>query len=143
MAEFSSDFNLEDALGGLLKIANSDDVAIKMVNAGLEVMYDKISAGAKKHKVTGAMAKSVYIKKAYVNKNGDVVGRVRFSGSSGSYKNKQTGKRFDITNWIKAFRIEYGTSNQKAKPFVRPAIQSSRAGIKKAMDAVFDREVKK
>jgi len=137
MADFSADFDINQVLGGFTKMADSDEVAINMVNSGLEVMKKNIECGAGKHKVTGDMAKSVYIVKARVNKEGDIVGRVKFGGSSGQYKNKNTGKRFDITNWIKAFRIEYGTSNQKAKPFVRPAIQASKSGIKKAMQEVF------
>lgn len=143
MADFSADFDINQILGGLSKMADSDEVAIEMVNSGLEVMKRAIEKGASKHKVTGDMAKSVYIVKARRNKDGDIVGRVKFGGSSGKWKNKSGTKRFDITNWIKAFRVEYGTSDQNAKPFVRPAIQSSRAGIKKAMDAVFDKEVKK
>ena len=143
MADFSADFDINQILGGLSKMADSDEVAIQMVNSGLEIMKKAIENGAQKHKVSGDMAKSVYIVKARRNKDGDIVGRVKFGGSSGKWKNKSGTKRFDITNWIKAFRVEYGTSNQNAKPFVRPAIQSSRAGIKKAMDAVFDKEVKK
>lgn len=143
MADFSADFDINQILGGLSKMADSDEVAIEMVNSGLEVLKKAIEKGAVKHKITGDMAKSIYIVKARRNKDGDIVGRVKFGGSSGQYKNKKTGKRFDITNWIKAFRIEYGTSKQKAKPFVRPAIQASRVGIKKAMDSVFDKEVKK
>ena len=143
MADFSADFDINQILGGLSKMADSDEVAIEMVNSGLEVMKKAIEKGAQKHKVTGDMAKSIYIVKARRNKEGDIVGRVKFGGSSGSLKNKSGTKRFDITNWIKAFRIEYGRNGQSAKPFVRPAIQSSKSSVKKAMDAVFDREVKK
>lgn len=112
-----------------------------MVNAGLEVMRDAIHAGAQKHIVTGHMAKSVKIQKAKVNKNGLVSGHVRFAGSEGVFYNKK-GERFDRTNWIKAFRIEYGTSKQRKQPFVRPAIQNSQGRIWAAMEKVFQQKAK-
>ncbi len=112
-----------------------------MVNAGLEVMRDAIYKGTLNHVVTGHMRDSVKIKKAKIDKEGIVYGYVRFVGSEGVFYNKK-GERFDRTNWIKAFRIEYGTSKQRKQPFVRPAIQNSQGRTWAAMEKVFQQKAK-
>ena len=88
------------------------------------------------------MANSLKSTKPTKNKNGEWVGRVKFTGTDGTHKTKD-GKKYDITNWLKAFRIEYGTSHQKAEPFVRPAIQGCQGNIKKKWDEINDKELKK
>ncbi len=120
---------------------HDENLGKEMVNAGLEIMRDAIQAGAQKHVVTGHMAKSVKIQKAKINKDGSVSGHVKFVGSDGSVDSKN-GQRFDRTNWIKAFRIEYGTSKQRKQPFVRPAIQSSQGRVWAAMEKVFEQKAK-
>jgi len=53
------------------------------------------------------------------------------------------GKKYDITNWLKAFRIEYGTSHEKAEPFVSPAIHACEGHIRARWQEIFDKELKK
>lgn len=138
------DLDIDDVLGGLIKYEKNDEIGKKMVAAGQEVMRSNIETKAKNHRsklVRQHMADSVKAYKPVVNKDGDIVGRVKFEGSSGSKKSKN-GKRFDNTTWIRAFRIEYGTSNQNAEPFVRPAIRQSKKEIARVMQEVFESEVK-
>lgn len=137
MAEFSFDVNTEIFSKGL----SDPNLTIEMVKAGQDVMLNAIKHGAEKHKVTGKMANSLRKAKVTRNKDGDVVGRVKFMGSSG-VKVSKNGQRFDATNWIKAFRIEYGTANQRAQPFVRPAIVGAAKEMKAAMQKVFDEKSK-
>ena len=119
-------------------------LAFDMVKAGQEVLYKAIKEGASKHIVTGDMVKSIKKWKPTIDKRGDVVGKIRFEGSSGAskYKPRKVNKRFDRTNWIKAFRIEYGTSRQRAQPFVRPAIKRSENEVREAMMKVYERGMK-
>ena len=88
------------------------------------------------------MADSLKCTKPAKDKEGYWVGRVKFSGSSGMFISKK-GKKFDATHWIKAFRIENGTSKQAAEPFVKPAIAASDAPIRKEWNEIFERELKK
>ena len=143
MAKLTADIDPADVLGGLMKFEKDDEIAKKMVASGAEVMAQAIREGASKHIVTGQMANSIYSTKGFITKKGnEAMAKVRFGGTSKMSKSK-SGKKFDVTNWIKAFRIEYGTKNQKAHPFVRPAIRRSKNEIAKAMKDVFDREVGK
>ena len=144
MAKMTMNLDPDEILGGLIKFAESDEVAKKMVAAGQEVMRANIEAGAQKHRselVRKHMADSVKAYPPVVNNDGDIVGRVKFEGSAGTKKSK-SGKRFDNTTWIRAFRVEYGTTNQDAEPFVRPAIRKSKKEIERKMKEVFDMEVK-
>lgn len=141
MVGFTCEIDADKILGGLMRMAEGDDIAKEMVEAGLEVMKKAIEEGASKHIVTGRMAASIRAYKPVTNKQGDIVGRIKFHGNDPSKKSKG-GQSFDRTNWIKAFRIEYGTSNERAEPFVSPAILRSEGEIRKAMEAVFQERVK-
>jgi len=137
--KFETD-NLNDMIKRIESFAGSEEVYIEAISSGTEIMKNAIQTGASKHRRTGAMAKSLKTTKPVQNKYGDWVGRVKFTGSDGVSVSK-SGNKFDRTNWIKAFRIEYGTSKQTAKPFVRPAIQSSESKINEKMKQVFDRKL--
>lgn len=138
MADFSFSMDIDKIFP---KGIQDEQLAFDMIDAGQEVMLKAIKAGAEKHIYTGDMAKSLRKTKPVIDKNGNAVGRIKFTGSSGVSKSK--GKqRFDKTNWIKAFRIEYGTSKQRKQPFIRPAIKSSESSAKAAMQRVFDKKLK-
>ena len=119
-----------------------ENLALDMISAGQEVMLRAIKAGAEKHVVTGHMEKSLKATKPTIDNKGDAVGRIKFVGSDGLSVSKN-GQSFDRTNWIKAFRIEYGTSKQPARPFIRPAIKSSESAATAAMQKVFEERSKK
>lgn len=143
MANFiSANDDLDEMIKVIEGFANKDDVYQEMISAGQEIMKSAIETGARKHRRTGKMANSLVCTKPMKNKSGDWVGRVKFEGSNGVYRTKK-GKKYDITNWLKAFRIEYGTSEQQAKPFVRPAIQGCQSNINNKMNKIFERELNK
>jgi HK97 gp10 family phage protein len=134
MADFEANFDVDKIFPKALK---DENLSLEMVAAAQEIMKNAIQSGARKHVRTGKMANSIYKTKPVIDKNGNAVGRVKFSGSDGK-KVSKNGQKFDRTNWIKAFRIEYGTSKQRAQPFVRPAIKSSSSAIYSAMKKIFD-----
>ena len=93
---------------------DDENLALDMVKAGQVVMQKSIQRAAQKHVKTGSMVNSVKCSKPVINRAGDAVGRVKFYG-----KDKN-----GMPNWSKALWIEFGTKNQPADPFVRPAIKS-------------------
>lgn len=95
-------------------------------------MADAIRTSANKYKDTGDMAKSIKETKAIINKEGNAVGRVKFVGDD----------RNGMSNSAKAMWIEYGTTNRKATPFVRTAIESSKNAVYSAMKKVEQEEMK-
>ena len=111
---------------------DDENLALDMVKAGQEVMQKSIQKAVQKHVKTGSMSKSIKCSKPVINRAGDAVGRVKFYG-----KDKN-----GMQNWYKGIWIEYGTKNQPADPFVRPAIKSCESSIRVAMQKVFDKKSK-
>ena len=109
-----------------------ENLALDMVKAGKVVMQKSIQRAAQKHVRTGSMAKSVKCSKPVINRAGDAVGRVKFYG-----KDKN-----GMPNWSKALWIEFGTKNQPADPFVRPAIKSCENSINSAMLKEFNKKAR-
>ena len=129
LADFQAEIDLENFFPSGI---DDEQLALDMVKAGQEVMQKAIQNAAGKHKKTGSMASSVKCSKPVINRNGDVVGRIKFYG-----KDKN-----GMQNWSKALWIEYGAKNQNADPFVRPAIKSCESGVKTAMQKVFNEKLK-
>lgn len=141
MANFEAGKSISQMIKGIESLANSEEVYQEMISAGQEIMKSAIQNGASKHVVTGKMASSLKCTKPKKDKDGNWVGRVKFTGTDGTHVTKN-GKKYDITNWLKAFRIEYGTSKEKAKPFVRPAIQGCESQINKKWEEIYGKKVK-
>ena len=129
MASFSLNLDMDKFFPKGLK---DEQLAFDMIKAGQKVMQQSIQNAAKRHVKTGSMANSVKCSKPVINRNGDAVGRVKFYGKD------KTG----MQNWYKAIWLEYGTKNQRAQPFVRPAIKSCESSVKTAMQKVFDEKAK-
>ena len=124
--------NLNGMIRKIEKYEKSEEVYIEAISSGQEIMRSAIESGARKHKRTGVMASSVKSSTPVQNRSSDWVGRVKFYGQD---------KKTKIPNWYKAIWLEYGTSKQKATPFVRPAIQNCESNINKKMQQVFDRKI--
>lgn len=138
MADFQNNFDFMEL--AIPKDLMNEEIYLQMISAGQDVMLNAIQKGANKHIKTGKMAGSLKKTKPVIDKEGNAIGRIKFIGSDGS-KTSKNGQRFDKTNWIKAFRIEYGTSTQNAEPFVRPAIKSSENQTKQAMQKVWEEKI--
>lgn len=141
MASFEKDHELAGMIRKIESLANNEQIYSDLISEGQNIMKSEIQSGANQHVKTGKMASSLKNTKPKKNSNGEWVGRVKFTGSNGIYTTKE-GKKYDITNWLKAFRIEYGTSKQKAKPFVRPAIERSENAISKKWNEIYERKLK-
>ena len=130
MADFKFSLDMDSILPQGL---DDENLALDMVKAGQEVMQKSIQKAAQKHVRTSSMAKSIKCSKPVINRAGDAVGRVKFYG-----KDKN-----GMQNWYKGIWIEYGTKNQPADPFVRPAIKSCESSIRAAMQKVFTQKTKR
>ena len=126
MASFEVNGSLENLIGKIDKFAVNDEIYISSTNTNSN----------------SNMASSLKKTTPVLDKEGAWVGRVKFTGTDGVYITKD-GKKYDMTNWYKAFRIEYGTSKQKAQPFVRPAIRGCSKDINNKWQKIFERELKK
>ena len=112
---------------------HSDEMLLRMIKAGQDVMTNAMRNSASNHRDTGDMANSIKPTKAVMNKEGNPVGRVKFIGDD----------RNGMSNSAKAMWIEYGTTKRNATPFVRPAIESSRNAVYSAMKKVEQEEMNK
>jgi hypothetical protein len=112
---------------------HSEEMLLRMIEAGQKVMVGYIRSGATKYTKTGDMANSVKPTKPVIDRNGNPVGRVKFMGDD----------RNGMSNSAKAMWIEYGTTKRSATPFVGPAIESSKSAVYSAMKSVEQREMNK
>ncbi len=143
MAKFETNTDsLVNMIKGINNLANNEQVFNKLLEDGAEIMRNEIAIGASEHKERGLMASSVKTTKIREDKHGYKYKNIRFTGSEGR-KTTKSGKKYDITNWLKALRIEYGTSKQLASPFVRPAVQRAKPKISSRWKEIFSKEIKK
>lgn len=121
---------------------NTDMIAEKVLQAGGEVMVKKIRGnlsaviGSKtkyESRSTGELEESLGVTPVKVDKDGNHNIKIGFA------EPRSDGK----SNAMIANVIEYGKHGQPAKPFLKPAISSSRSQCKKAMIDTFNEEVKK
>ena len=124
MADFSASVNLEDII---LEALQDENLAKEMVKAGQEILQRAIKINASRYKRTGAMANSIKSKTPTINKNGDIVGSVSFTG-----KDKN-----GMSNSQKALWLDYGTKNINGTAFVRNAVKSNENAISNAMEQKF------
>ncbi len=122
--------------------AGSEEVAKKAIYAGAEIVADKIKSnlqGVQSPEATGDMMKSLGITPIEKDKNGNWNAHVGFDGYSG----KATPSYPKGTpNQLKARVLESGSSKQKKRPFVRPAINSTKSAVIKKMDQIIENELK-
>ena len=141
MAKFTVGNTLDKMIDTIEDFAMNDEIAKECIREGEKIMKKEIQSGASQHIKTGKMANSL-VETTPMLQDGTWVGRIRFAGVDKEYVNEE-GKKVEITNWLKAYRIEYGTSKQKAKPFVRKAVKRSGSQISNKWQEIYDRELRK
>lgn len=106
------------------------DSALPPLRNAIENNFDKIPLSDRS---TGALKKSLTTVKATVEKSGTVKGEVGFTGKD------EKGVR----NGLKAGVLEYGKSDQPARPFVRPAVNEVNEEVMAKMQQTFEQEINK
>lgn len=120
--------------------SQTDTIAGKVLQAGGEVALDKVRSNLKaivgsgtksESRSTGELERSLGLSPVMVDKNGNHDIKVGFSEprSDGSSNAK-------IANIL-----EYGTSTQQAKPFLKPAKSAVKKQCVDAMKSAFEKEV--
>lgn len=117
---------------------DSVEVSKKIVYAGAKIVADEIKAGLKNsigqsEHSTGDLIESLGVAPIDVDNRGNTNTKVGFDGYD----------RKGVPNQLKARAMESGTSTQKKKPFVRPAVNRSKGRAQEAMKKVFEEEIKK
>lgn len=116
----------------------SIEIGGKAVKAGAGILADQVRKNLKKNLTgskysTGDLLDSLGVTPAKVDRNGVINAKVGFEGYD----------RKGVPNAIKARAMESGTSRQKKKPFIRPAIRVTKDKIEKTMQEIIDSEIQK
>lgn len=115
---------------------NSDEIAKKAIYEGAKIVADKIKSnlqGVLSPDATGDLAASFGIASIDKDSNGDWNTKLGFDGYDGE----------GTPNQLKARALESGTSKQPKRPFVRPALNATKAAAKSKMGQVIDEEIGK
>ena len=120
--------------------SQTDSIAKKVLQAGGEVALDKVRSNLKavvgsgnnsESRSTGELERSLGLSPVMVDKNGNHDIKVGFSEP-----------RTDGSSNAKIANIlEYGTSSQQAKPFLKPAKSAVKKQCVDAMKSAFEKEV--
>ena len=131
----------DEFLARISRLGNqTDSIAEKVLQAGGEVALDKVRSNLKavvgsgnkgESRSTGELERSLGLSPVMIDKNGNHDIKVGFSEprTDGSSNAK-------IANII-----EYGTSTQQAKPFLKPAKSAVKKQCVDAMKSAFEKEV--
>lgn len=133
----------EDLAKRLSNLGNKlDEIAPKMLDAAIRPLESQIKQNAAKHIRTGEMIRSIKETKSKKDKKGVWRKKVQFDGYDKWRKATPSDPR-GVPNARKAMSLEYGTVNQPAEPFIRPAVISSEGEVANEMQQTFDMEVSK
>ena len=131
----------DDFLEKLSSLGNrTDEICEKMLKAGGEVVLSKaksnlssvVGQGTKyKTRSTGELESALGLSDVRLDKNGNYNIKIGFAES----------RKDGSSNAKLANIIEYGKSGQVAKPFMKPAKNSSKTKCIEVMKATFDKEV--
>lgn len=120
--------------------AQTDSIVEKVLQAGGEVAFAKVKSNLKsvvgsetksKSRSTGELERSLGLSPIMVDKNGNHDIKVGFSEPR-----TDGGSNAKIANIL-----EYGTSSQPAKPFLKPAKYAVKKQCVEAMKSAFEKEV--
>lgn len=121
----------DDLVKALERMGNLDEVAPRMLLAGIEPITKAVKRNLRKHEQSGALIDSVTAGKPKKGKDEVWSVRVSFRGYD---------KKTKVPNQVKAVALEYGTTDQTATPFIRPAVISAEKESVQAMQDVFEYE---
>ena len=122
--------------------AKSDEIAAMALEAGGQVVLDKVKANLESvigsdtkydSRSTGELVESLGLTPAKIDRNGN------FNVKIGFAEPRSDGE----SNAMIATVLEYGKHGQPPKPFMEPAKTESKTECKKVMKAVLEREVAK
>jgi len=118
--------------------SGSSEIAKKAIYKGAGIMADQIKSNLQRNlsgsdASTGDLAGSLGITTMKQSDDGNWNVRIGFDGYD----------RNGVPNQLKARAMESGTSKQRKKPFVRPAISQARERAKQTMQEVIEEEIER
>lgn len=129
MADFNV-YGIDDLVAKLNQLADTETIAPKMLNAGMEILQPEVYNRAAQHWVSGAMAESIK------------PGKVERDGNGYYICTRPTGTdRKGVRNMAKACYLEYGVKGRPAVPIITAAVLSAEAQVIAAMRATLEKEV--
>ena len=114
----------------------SEEIAKKAIYAGANIIADKIKSnleGVLSSEATGELVASFGVTPIEKDASGNWNAKMGFDG----YDSK------GVPNQLKARVIESGSSKQQKKPFVRPAVNSTKNTAVEKMGQVIDQEIQR
>ena len=120
----------------------TDEIVSKVLEAGGEVVLDKVKANLKgvignetkeKSRSTGELVSSLGLSPTKLDRNGNFNVKVGFNEPRGD--GDDNAKIANI--------LEYGKSGQPPKPFLKPAKSAARKACIKTMKSELDKEIEK
>ena len=112
-----------------------DEITKTVLKEGVTPLYDtaKVNISASIKDGTGDLLKSLCTTKPFQDKNGDWQIKVGCAGVD----------RKGVSNAMKAAVLEYGKSNQPAKPWLKPSVSKAKKACINKIQEVLDIEVSK
>jgi len=113
----------------------AEEIAKKAIYAGADVVADQIKSNLKgvlSSEASGDMLESFGVTPIQKDKNGNWNAHIGFDGYDSN----------GVPNQLKARVLESGSSKQRKRPFVRPAVKSTKAEVIKKMNQVIDESIK-
>ena len=122
---------IDEFLAQLNQLGKFDEIAPKMMKAGMEILQEEVVEEASKHKDTGAMVASI-----------------KPTGISASYDGgyymctRPTGRdKKGVRNMEKMVYLEYGVKGRPGVPVITAAVIKAEPKVVQAMQEVFTREI--
>ncbi len=151
MAQFDVQ-GVDSLLSKLDRLGRFEEVAPKMMEAGMEALQKEVVAEASKHKDTGEMVAS--IEPTGLTRTTEGVyymctrptGYASGKGRKRKWKNARKGKgegsgQTRVRNMEKLIWLEYGVKGRPATPVITNAVIRAEPQVVQAMREVFERQV--
>lgn len=130
MAQFSIS-GMDELLVKLNQLGRFDEIAPKMMKAGMEILQEEVVAEASKHKDTGAMVASI-----------KPTGLMAGYGGGYYMCTRPTGRdKKGVRNMEKMVYLEYGVKGRPGVPVITAAVIKAEPKVIQAMQEVFTREI--
>ena len=116
--------------------AQSEEISKKAIYEGAKIIADKIKSnleGVLSSEATGELVASFGVTPITKDSEGNFNCKIGFDGYDSN----------GVANQLKARVLESGSSKQKKRPFVRPAVNATKKQVVEKMDQVIDEEIKK
>ena len=147
MAQFDIS-GFDSLLSKLERLGQFENIAPKMMEAGMEILQEEVIAEASKHKDTGEMVESIKPTGLTKSVDGSYYMCTRPTGYATKRKWRNSRKshgegsgRRKLRNMEKLIYLEYGVKGRPATPVIKSAVIRAELGVVNAMKKVFEQEV--